>query len=188
MSNIIADRLFDLIKGSVLELGPHSGEWFTEDILKHTDSVTAIELDSIAVDTLKRRYPTVDVKLADYHSAVKGVGLYDNVVLFGVLTHTHSPLGLVEDIVNYVGPKRIFLEAEPGGVVRCVREGVNQPGQRQSRKNTCGLSIQLGMKVYSDALENLGYRKIRSYLETQGDKAGFEYVVYEKEDVLVSTP
>lgn len=184
---MIAERLFDLLEGSVLELGPHSGQWFTQDILKHSDRVAAIELDNIAVANLRAAYPQVDVKLADYHTAVQGVGYYDNVVVFGVLTHTHSPLGLIEDICNYIKPRRIFIESEPGGVVRCVREGVNQPGQRQSRRATCGLSIQLGTKVYKDALENLGYKPIRSYLETQGDKAGFEYTVFELESAVVAT-
>lgn len=181
MSDRIADRLFDLIEGSTLELGPHSGEWFTEQLIKRSSSVAVIELDPIAVGILCQNYPQISVIDADYHSAVKDVGHYDNVVVFGVLTHTHSPLGLIEDICNHVAPKRIFIESEPGGVVRCVREDINQPGQRQTRRPSSGISIQLGTRVYKDALENLGYQPIRSYLETQGDKAGFEYTVFEQQ-------
>lgn len=176
---LIADRLFDLLEGSVLELGPHSGQWFTQHIVKHSDCVTAIELDAIAVQTLRQNFPQITVQQADYHTAVQGVGYHDNVVAFGVLTHTHSPLGLIEDICNYIKPRRIFIEAEPGGIVRCVREGVNQPGQRQARRLTSRLSIQLGTKIYKDALENLGYDQIAQWPCPEGDRRGREYSVYQ---------
>lgn len=179
MTKDIVSNLFDLIEGSVLELGPHDGSWFTGALLNRSSQVSVIELDSNAVSGLTRNCPGANVIQDDYHTAVKTVGYFDNVVLFGVLTHTPSPLGLLEDIVNYVKPARIFIEAEPGGVVRCVRESNNEPGQRQSALATCGLSIQLGTRIYKDALENLGYKPIRSYLEKQGDKAGFEYTVYD---------
>jgi hypothetical protein len=176
---LIADNLFDLVKGSVLELGPHDGTWFTHRLVELSDDVAVIELDGIAVARLRSGYPGVTVMLADYHTAVQGCGHYDSVVAFGVLTHSHSPLGLMEDICNYVKPHRIFIEAEPGNQVRCLREGVNQPGQRQSRRITSGLSIQLGSRIWIDALANLGYKVIRQYQETQGDRAGREYLVFE---------
>ncbi len=176
---VIADHLFDLVSGSVLELGPHDGSWFTHRLVQLSNDITALELDSIAVARLKAAYPTVNVMLADYHTAVQGVGYHDCVILFGVLSHTHSPLGLLEDICNYVKPRRIFIEAEPGGVVRCLREGINQPGQRQTRRKSSGLSIQLGSRIYADALHNLGYKLIRTWTLDQGDRAGREYSVFE---------
>jgi hypothetical protein len=179
MTQAVVDNLFDLLEGSVLELGPHNGSWFTWAIVERSQDVTAIELDNIAVGHLKATYPTVYVMLADYHTAVQGVGHHDCVILFGVLTHTHSPLGLLEDICNYVKPKRVFIEAEPGGIVRCVREGVNQPGQRQTRRGSSGLSIQLGTRIYVDALRNLGYKVIRTWTADQGDRTGREYSVFE---------
>ena len=179
MTQTVVDNLFDLLEGSVLELGPHNGLWFTWAIASRSQDVTAIELDSIAVQVLKENCPTVNVMLADYHTAVQGVGHHDCVVLFGVLTHTHSPLGLLEDICNYVKPRRIFIEAEPGGIVRCVREGINQPGQRQTRRESSGLSLQLGSRIYVDALRNLGYKVIRTWTADQGDRTGREYSVFE---------
>jgi hypothetical protein len=71
------------------------------------------------------------------------------------------------------------LEAEPGGVVRCLREGVNQPGQRQTRRKSSGISIQLGSRIYADALSNLGYKLIRTWTLDQGDRAGREYLIFE---------
>jgi len=175
----IAQSLFDLVEGSVLELGSHDGSWFTQYLVDRAGSVCCIELDGIALARVREQWPRVRCLQADFHQAVSGVGCYDNVVLFGVLGHTPNPLGLLEDIVHYVKPRRIFLEAEPGGVVRCVREGVNQPGQRQSRRATCGLSIQLGTRIYTDALANLGYKPIRTYRESEGIKQGLEYTVYD---------
>lgn len=174
--------VLDLLVGSVLELGAHDGSWHTGAILTRAGSnpVAVIELDALAANTLRVNWPTVRVLVADYHSALAGVGQYDSITFFGVLGHSHAPLDLIESAVIYVKPKRIFIEAEPGGLVRCVREGVNQPGQRQSRRLTCGLSLQLGMLIYRDALANLGYESIFTYTETQGHRAGFEYSVFER--------
>ena len=178
MTQEIALNLFDLIEGSVLELGPHDGSWFTAHLVQRSSNLAVIELDGVALAELKRNYPQVRPYLADYHTAIQGLGSYDNVVLFGVLSHTPNPLGLLEDIVHYIKPRQIFIEAEPGGSVRCVREGINQPGQRQSRRPTCGLSIQLGSKVYADAMANLGYVPVKSYVAPQGHKQGLEYTAY----------
>ena len=180
MIESVAEHLFDLVEGSVLELGPHDGSWYTPYLEARTDRMACIELDSIASAELRRRFPAIQVYTADFHTSVQGVGHWDTVVLFGVLGHSHAPLALLEDVCNYVEPQRIFIEAESGGQVSCRREGVNQPGQRQSRRPTCGLSLQLGSRIYSDALANLGYQPLRSYLCDQEPRKGWVYSVFER--------
>ena len=174
--------LFDGLEDQgLLELGPHDGSWITPAFASRVKHLAFIELDRVAVATLREQYPNARVLCADYHTAIHGVGRYDAVALFSVLSHTHNPLGLLEDIVNYVQPKHIFIDCEPGAGIRVVREGINQPGQRQSTWPTCQLSIQLGSRVYEDALTNLGYTLVKKIPSTsKGIKQGLEYSRYSK--------
>lgn len=174
--------LFDDLEGqSLLELGPHDGSWITPAFADRVGELSFIELDHTAVITLRELYPGARVMTADYHTAVQGIGQFDVVAMFSVLNHTHSPLGLLEDVVNYVKPKHILIDSEPGAGVRVVREGVNQPGQRQTIRPSTGLSIQLGSQIYTDALANMGYSLVKKIPSTsKGIKAGLEYSLYSK--------
>ena len=174
--------LFDGLEAcSLLELGPHDGSWITPAFADRVGKLAFIELDSVAVQTLRELYPTARVMSADYHTAVQNIGQFDAVAMFSVLNHTHSPLGLLEDVVNYVKPRHILLDCEPGAGVRVVREGVNQPGQRQTIRPSTQLSIQLGSQIYADALHNMGYALVKKIPSTsKGIKAGLEYSLYSK--------
>jgi len=180
--SVIARSMFPWIAGgSVLELGPSNGGFFTELIASQSSAYTAIELDSAACEAFRARWPQLRLIEQDWTYAVRSPGRYDCVVLFGVLTHTSNPLGLLEDIVQYVKPQRILLESEPGSTVRCVQEELNAPGQAQTQRAHSGLSIQLGIEVYRYALHNLGYKEVAHY---PGPPAGFKsdccYSVFER--------
>ena len=179
---VIARSMFPWIAGgSVLELGPSNGGFFTELIASQSSHYTGVELDAEACEAFKRRWPNLRLIEQDWTYAVRSPGRYDCVVLFGVLTHTSNPLGLLEDIAQYVKPQRILLESEPGSTVRCVQEQVNEPGQGQAQRPHSGLSIQLGIEVYRYALANLGYKEVAHY---PGPPVGFKsdccYSVFER--------
>jgi SAM-dependent methyltransferase len=169
--------------GSVLELGPSNGTFFTELLSGQSSDYCGIELDSDACVLFRKRWPNLRLIEQDWTHAVRAPGRYDCVVLFGVLTHTSNPLGLLEDIVQYVKPNRILLESEPGSTVRCVQEALNEPGQGQALRPHSGLSIQLGIDVYRYALHNLGYKEVTHY---PGPPVGFKsdcvYSVFEYVD------
>jgi SAM-dependent methyltransferase len=179
---VIAKSMFPWIAGgSVLELGPSNGSFFTELISGQSSAYTAIELDSSACELFRQQWPGLRLIESDWTYAVRSPERYDCVVLFGVLNHTSSPLGLLEDVVMYLKPNRILLESEPGSTVRCVQEELNAPGQAQAQRPHSGLSIQLGVEVYRYALANLGYKEVAHY---PGPPAGFKsdccYSVFER--------
>jgi 2-polyprenyl-3-methyl-5-hydroxy-6-metoxy-1,4-benzoquinol methylase len=179
---LIGRSMFPWIAGgSVLELGPSNGSFFTELIASQSSGYTGVELDSDACLLFRKRWPKLHLVEQDWAHAVRAPGRYDCVVLFGVLTHTSNPLGLLEDIVQYVKPNRILLESEPGGTVRCVQEELNAPGQGQALRPHSGLSIQLGIEVYRYAMMSLGYVERAHY---PGPPAGFKsdccYSVFER--------
>lgn len=178
---VIARSMFPWIAGgSVLELGPNNGLFFTELIQGQSRDYTGVELDSDACEAFRARWPSLRLIESDWNYAIRSPERYDCVVLFGVLTHVSNPLGLLEEIVYYSKPTRILLESEPGSTVRCVQEEVNAPGQAQSQRPSTGLSIQLGVDVYRHALHNLGYKEVAHY---PGPPVGFKsdccYSVFE---------
>ena len=174
--------LFEYLAGlTLLELGPHDGSWITPAFADRVGKLAFIELDHTAVESLQELYPNAHIISADYHTAVQGMGQYDAVAMFSVLNHSHSPLGLLEDVVNYVRPRHIFLDSEPGAGVRIVREDVNQPGQRQTIRPSTGLSIQLGSQIYAAALANMGYTLVKKIPSgSEGIKSNLEYSLYSK--------
>jgi SAM-dependent methyltransferase len=179
---VIAKSMFPWIAGgSVLELGPSNGQFFTELLSGQSSGYTGVELDAAACDLFRARWPRLRLIEQDWTYAVRSPDRYDCVVLFGVLSHTSNPLGLLEDLAQYVKPHRILLESEPGSTVRCVQEELNEPGQGQSQRPHSGLSIQLGIDVYRYALHNLGYKEVAHY---PGPPVGFKsdccYSVFEK--------
>jgi len=179
---VIAKSMFPWIAGgSVLELGPNNGDFFTELLSGQSSSYTGVELDAEACVAFRTRWPNLRLLECDWLYAIRSPERYDCVVLFGALTHTSSPLGLLEDIVMYLKPNRILLESEPGSTVRCVQEELNAPGQAQAQRPHSGLSIQLGIEVYRYALANLGYKEVAHY---PGPPAGFKsdccYSVFER--------
>lgn len=179
---VIAKSMFPWIAGgTVLELGPSNGSFFTELLSGQSSGYCGVELDSDACVLFRKRWPNLKLIEQDWTHAVRAPGRYDCVVLFGVLTHCSNPLGLLEDIVQYVKPTRILLESEPGSTVRCVQEELNAPGQGQALRPHSGLSIQLGVEVYRYAMMRMGYREVAHY---PGPPAGFKsdccYSVFEQ--------
>jgi SAM-dependent methyltransferase len=178
---LIAKSLFPWVAGgTVLELGPGNGRFFTELLSGQSSGYCGVELDSAACDLFRARWPNLKLIEQDWTHAVRAPVRYDCVVLFGVLTHTSNPLGLLEDIAQFVKPNRILLESEPGSTVRCVQEELNSPGQGQALRPHSGLSIQLGVEVYRYAMNSLGYVERAHY---PGPPAGFKsdccYSVFE---------
>jgi hypothetical protein len=177
----VATELFPLLRGDrVLELGPHDGSWFTQHLLDYDARVTVIESAPDLAQTLKQNLPSVNTIVDDFHWAVRSDRVYDSVVLFGVLGHSHAPLGLLGDCIAYAQPKRLFIEAEPGALVRCVKSNYQYPGDP-------GVVIQLGWDIIDTALQSWDYRQIASYrigpdyqgIPMDDFKREFEYRVYE---------
>ena len=141
----------------VLELAPYQGRW-TEQLLLSGAQVTVLEADPVCIPVLAVRVPTAEVVCGLWEDQLADMGSFDCVVLFGILTHTANPLGLLETVVNYNQPEIILLEADDGLGVRLLKEATNQTLQRQTDlHHNSGMVIHLGLRAIKDALANMNY-------------------------------
>jgi 2-polyprenyl-3-methyl-5-hydroxy-6-metoxy-1,4-benzoquinol methylase len=160
--DLVADQMFPAVKGMrVLELGSFSG-WFTAKLLDYTGNVTCLEMNKAETDQLAIKFPQATVINDDFHTALRSLGEFDAVVVYGVLYHSCAPLLILEDIVNYSKPKLILMESfishgQPSKV-SFKEETTNEPGMRQSKSKTCGFVFSLSDEIYTKSLENMGYR------------------------------
>jgi SAM-dependent methyltransferase len=177
----IGSQIFDVLRDqSVLELGPFDG-WFTKEILTYTDRVTCVELSRSACRVLCETFGnSITVVEEDFHTAMKTVGKFDAVVVFGVLYHSPGPLLVLEDIANFVKPTYILLECwstNPTGVHVDFDEIANTPGNRFAGAQDCGISLVLGKDILLTALSNLGYTKERDFTTPIGGPNGKSYML-----------
>lgn len=160
VTRFIATRIFDkLTDKSVLELGPFYGG-FTEHILARTNKqVTCIENNPEACEVLQGKFSDIiNLVKGDFHYAIREQTHHDAAVIFGVLYHSPAPLMILEDIVNFVNPDTILLEAW-GQIIPITidPEPLNVPGYLFPSKKSSGFSISIADNIYSDALKNMGY-------------------------------
>jgi SAM-dependent methyltransferase len=156
----ISEKMFPALEGMrVLELGSFSG-WFTAKLYEYTNDVTCLELNKKEADKLAIKFPNATVVNDDFHFALRTLGEFDAVVVYGVLYHSCAPLLILEDIVNYTKPKLILMETfitKSTSDISVVAEPLNEPGMRYSKTQTCGYVLNVSDEVYTKSLENMGY-------------------------------
>ena len=160
--NFVAEKTFSLLKDlKTLELGPLDG-WFTEQLLKYTSDVTVIELGKGVCELLSEKFnDQVKIIDDDFHYAITNVGVFDAVVMFGVLYHSVSPFKLIEDTVNFCKPKYILLDcggSDPNQPLLWGVEHSKQKGSRQYRNRSSGIVIDPGISSIKTAMSNLEYQ------------------------------
>jgi hypothetical protein len=86
---------------------------------------------------------------------------FDVCICLGVLYHLHSPLNLLELIINKCQPKYILLDTvtAPHPLV-FEPEIINQPGNYQTIDNwkSCELNFVVPFFIYNQSLYNMGYQ------------------------------
>ena len=165
--NYIGTKNFYLCKNrTTLEVGPFDGI-FTDLILKEQPKKLILleaHRPSI-VDSLSVKYQRDDVEIiyGDMHYDFDKVGKVDVAILYGVIYHSHAPLLVFEELVNYCDPDFILLDA-PGSYegwgITAVDETADDPGMRQLIDKTwksCNIVTPLNEETIIRAFENLGY-------------------------------
>lgn len=148
---------------SVIELGPFSG-WHTDLILSHNPtSVTLVDANPDVIEEMHRLYSShqIDVTVihSDVHQFYAEQHKSDIVVCCGVLYHLHSPLHLLEQIVNRSDPDTVILDSAPTVNTPVVTpEPDNVPGNRYTNNwKSCMLNLILHYNDICTAMTNLGY-------------------------------
>lgn len=165
---LLERNFFNLCFGlDVLEIGPFGGHHSKLIINNKPKSFDVIEpnvIQDLADIKGINRIVSDDALLS-----LPSMNTYDVVVCFGVLYHLHSPIHLLELIVNYCQPKYILLDSvgifnESNAELKFVDEEVNTPGNRYVRSNfkSSGLKLHCPGKVIQLAMSRLGYELVTS--------------------------
>ena len=181
--NSICDYFKVCKDSTVLEIAPFFGT-HTNVIKYHSpESITLVEMNEKAVIGLHRKQPDCEIIEDDIFSYLLEEHKFDVVVCCGLLYHLHSPLHLLELIVNRCTPLNVIIESfgTPGSV-KVVDEVHNELGSLQISPNwkTAGLKMDLGSDIIIKAMHNMGYKLIE--YEDSVKKPGGEpyFCVFEK--------
>lgn len=166
--DLIAEEYFLVCAGkNVLEIGPLDGT-HTKIIGKISNRLTLIEPDSEQYDILKEIPGVTDIIVDDANFVLGQPLPNDVVVCCGVLYHLHSPLHLIELIVNNCEPQYVILDCikhylnSPGFMPYYIEE-LNKTGYRFSRPDwkTIGLNQSMPFETAEQAMTQLGYNLVR---------------------------
>jgi phospholipid N-methyltransferase len=95
---------------SVLEVGPYDGHHTKSIIAQSPKSTDVVEGNRLHYGNLKEIPGISQIYVDDVMLFLQNKRPYDVVVCLGVLYHLHSPLHLLELIVNNCSPKYVILD------------------------------------------------------------------------------
>lgn len=144
----------------ILEIGARHGAHSKKIRQQQPSQLTVIEGDRAAAEQLQQTRIVDKVIVDDVMMALKDKHSFDVVICLGVLYHLHSPIHLLELIVNNCGPVVIILDCVMApDVLQFDNELTNYPGNNQTRSDWCGASVKLvaPFLTYLQCMDNLGY-------------------------------
>jgi SAM-dependent methyltransferase len=142
-------RVLELSGGHEKEILSHCPEYFK-----------IIEGSKIFAENLKSIDGVDDVVIADMMMALKDTEIFDVVICLGVLYHLHSPLHLLELIVNNCRPSKIILDCVMAPEeLSFLLEIPNVPGNNQTTKGwrSCNVNLVAPFLTYLQSMDQLGY-------------------------------
>ena len=179
---------------TVLEIGPLSGYHSKRIVENNPKNFEVIETyEDLATHELAEINGIDNIIVDDALLVLSMPRPYDVVVCFGVLYHLHSPIHLLELIVNHCRPKYILLDSTgefdadmPEGSP-FYDENVNELGSRQVRSNFkfSGLKIMCPGSVIQLAMDRLGYKLVKSfnlYVENNFSKSNSWIAMWENKE------
>lgn len=171
--DFLESNYFTICKNQhVLEIGPLNGHHSKLICKNHPSKFEVIETNKSLVDTELQQISGIDnIIVDDALLALSNPHPCDVVVCCGVLYHLHSPIHLLELIVNHCQPKFIILDSvgkfnETGSYGNCwADENVNQLGTRQVRPGFrfSGLTVRCNGDTFQLVMNKLGYNLMMSH-------------------------
>lgn len=146
---------------SVLEIGPFDG-WHTDIIMTYNPkSITLVEPNPNAVKILKTKFDPNNVIEGDIYKFAEKEEHFDVVVCCGVLYHFHSPVYLLEQIVNNFTPKYLIIESifsdQENPMFNLHEEIINVPGNVFTNKRSARMTSTFHRGTFLKIMENLEY-------------------------------
>ena len=147
----------------VLEIAPLHGFHSELIVLNNPKSLTLVEPDPESTEILKIKFPAVEVFCDDIFNFYKKDYEVDVVVCCGLLYHLHSPLHLLELIVNRSRPKLIIVDntCVPNETETSCSYGYefsNRPGNRfSSSKHIAKFNCTLPYNIMKLAFRDMEY-------------------------------
>lgn len=176
----------------VIELAPHGG-WQTRAILSCSPlSVTAVEANPLCLANITKNAPEANIIIDDVYHWYHEDHPADVVTCCGLLYHLHSPLYLLELIVNKSDPEYIILDncsQYRGDTVKYEYEDVGSVGSKYSKQlpKLVKLNCSLPLTRLDLAMADLGYEQLVIDLDIQRfnmeSKPGY-MVTYRKSDTI----
>jgi len=159
----INNRYFSICQNQrVLEIGPFSGDHSKLIINNAPSYFETIEGDAKSARKLSNITGIDNVIHNDVIIELQeNSKQFDVCVCLGVLYHLHSPLNLIELIINKCQPKYLLLDCvtAPHPLV-FLDEVPNKPGNCQTVKEwkSCKLNFVIPFFIYNQSLHNMGYK------------------------------
>ena len=174
---LISGNFEDVTDKSVLEIGPFDG--YHTDLMNvfGVKNITLIEPNSNACEYLKNnfdqsKHTVINDDIFNYLETDR-TGQFDVVVCCGVLYHLHSPIYLLEQIVNKVNPKHLIIETLDSKersdcpynnlTYNFQPEIMNVPGNRYILNNNKSVQLNLSasMNLFEYCMGEMGYKIIK---------------------------
>lgn len=146
---------------SVLEVGPSNGHHTKSIIQQSPQSLCVVEGDPNNYEHLKDIAGISQIYIDDVMSFLRDKQSYDVVICLGVLYHMHSPLHLLELIVNNCSPKYVILDCVMAPrELQFIMEEPWVPGNNQPRSSwkSCNMNLVVPFLTYLQSFDNLGYQ------------------------------
>jgi len=158
--HFMSDNYFYICKNkNVLEIGPNTTIHTDLIIKNNVKTVKLIEPNKSAAKYIKQKI-SVDIIEDDAMFILTEKHLVDVVVCCGVLYHLHSPLHLLELIVNNCDPEYIILDSviDQKNISFLVEED-NLSGNRQLRTDwkSSKFNLVAPFDIINLSMENMGY-------------------------------
>jgi 16S rRNA A1518/A1519 N6-dimethyltransferase RsmA/KsgA/DIM1 with predicted DNA glycosylase/AP lyase activity len=156
----ISDNFLYVCKGKkVLEIAPLVGHQTKAIVAQAPESLTLIEPVEWCVKKLESEFPNAYIVNDDVYHVYQNQLPADVVVACGLLYHLHSPLYLLELIVNQSDPKYIIFDNIFCNTISINEEAVGELGAKQVRKNWKAVrsTLLVPFEIINNALTDLNY-------------------------------
>jgi hypothetical protein len=183
-------NILSLVKHKVvLELAPFSG-WHTSIMLNNgAKKIICVEPNPSVIDSPIYSDPRVNLHIStanDYYKTSRET--VDVVTCMGLLYHLHSPLHLLEQIINFSNPEYLIIETViRNSNITLVHEEYNVPGNAfKDRDITKQIPYTtfLDVRDFSSCICSMGYSLIKHSTHVNQfnhiSKRNIEFAVFQR--------